>query len=221
MKKKTTKIIAFSGILVVLIGFIIFFSVNNESKTNNVAASENKTSETSEKESASEEESLVYLGKSQAENEIILLFDYSCPYCHKWISEVFPKVESELIQSGKAKFRTQSMVYLNELSLKFAKMDQNIKVYQPDKYYSFFFDVMSNETYFNLTGDTVNDYVSDLQTKYNLQDNVINEAPKLDVINLTRKYTKKYNVESVPTVIVNGKVVEDPFNYSEIRSDLK
>ena len=66
----------------------------------------------------------------------------------------------------------------------------------------------------------IDQLINDSLKKYGFQKDKILKEPKMDVINLTRKYTRKYEIDSVPTVIVNGKKLNDPFNVDEIRSNL-
>ncbi len=193
-------------IFVLIFGIIILSSIAVV-KLNDKAVATNKKETNAE--------TIVYLGKEKAKNEILFVFDYSCPYCHQWISEKFPDIYDKFIKTGIAKFRSQSMVYLNENSFKLSKIDQNIKVFYPEKYFEFFLKVMNGDHKIN-----IDQLINDSLKKYGFQKDKILKEPKMDVINLTRKYTRKYEIDSVPTVIVNGKKLNDPFNVDEIRSNL-
>jgi protein-disulfide isomerase len=159
----------------------------------------------------------IYFGKKDSDNEILFLFDYSCPYCHDWVNDIFPAVKEKWLQSGKAKFSAQSMVYLNETSLKVSKIDQNIKEHYPEKYYDWFFSVMQNQNDQTDLEDNVNEQIA----KYSIDENVVSSKPNVNVLSVTRSYTKTYKVEYVPTLIINGRKVEDPFDLKEIEGLLK
>lgn len=209
---KTTKKKLIFSIFVFLIPVIIGFIVLN------FIISNNDRTEASIKEG--NEETFVYLGKENAKNEILFIFDYSCPYCHQWMKDIYPDIEKEFIETGKAKFRTQSMVYLNEVSLKLSKVDQNLKVHQPDQYYHVFFEIMDNQNFFDIPEDEIDKYISDLAKTYHLKENMLKKDPTIDVINLTSQYTKQYQLEGVPTIIVNGKVINNSFDINEIKAEL-
>lgn len=49
---------------------------------------------------------------------------------------------------------------------------------------------------------------------------MLKKDPTIDVINLTRQYTKQYQLEGVPTIIVNGKVINNSFDINEIKAEL-
>lgn len=176
------------------------------------------TGETTSKTAAfGEEEAIVYLGNENAENEVLLAFDYSCPHCHRWIKEVFPELEP-LIEKGTVKLRTQSMVYLNENSLRLSKLDQNLKKNQPNEYFNLFFKLMDDENIDNWGTDT---YIEELVEEFHLNSEKLLSEPNIDVINITRAYTKNLEIEYVPTIFVNEKKVEDPFSIKEIVSNFK
>jgi len=156
----------------------------------------------------------IYYGEKNAENEILFVFDYSCPACHEWIISIFPEIKNSFIDPGVAKFRTQSMVYLNDDSLKFSNFDQNLKRKYPKQYFEILFDL--------LTYDPANGIEHNLLeaiNKYDLSDELLNK-PTFDSLNITRKYTRNLNVEVVPTIYVNGNKIDDPFNLKEIKRNL-
>lgn len=204
-------ILCLTVIMVLLVSVIVINIVSG--RTEESSPSQNNAAKLNK----SDNEPLLFLGDTNAENEIIFVFDYSCPYCRDWIIEVFPEIEKNWIETSKAKFRTQSMVFLNETSLILSKFDYNIKEHYPDKYFDWFFDVIKNQEHFlPLDEHSIFDFVNTP-----LDENKINQEPRQDVINLTRIYTRTYDISVVPTVIVNGIKVENPFDINEIEKLLK
>ena len=57
----------------------------------------------------------VKIGDATAENSFVLAFDYSCPWCHKWMEEVLPILQEKYLDSGKAYYVGQPIIfYLNK-----------------------------------------------------------------------------------------------------------
>src|SRR5699024_531117 len=81
-----------------------------------------------------ENQTLIYQGDQNADNEMLFLFDYACHWCSVWINDIYPIIKSDYIDQEELKFRTQAMVYVNESSLQFANLDQNIKKYAESDY---------------------------------------------------------------------------------------
>ena len=207
MKKKGLLITAILLFIVLLVSFVTVQSVQNR----NAESSDISTDPIGDK------DLLVYLGEENAANEILLVFDYSCPHCHRWIHEIFPAVK-EWIEEGNVKFRTQSMVYLNQNSLELSKLDQNIKRYYPEQYFDVFFTLIEDVDDPNWATDH---YIKEIINKNQLDNERVLVDPVLDVINVTRKYTRELDIESVPTIFVNGKKVQESFSIDEIQSYLK
>lgn len=166
-----------------------------------------------------EGEKKVYLGDEHAEKEVLLVFDYSCPYCTQWAEEILPTIEEDYIQSNKVKFRMQSMSLLNENSLRLSKFDQNLKEYYPKKYYDITLAIFKDAP--KSKDESSNDYgsityIEDLVKKYNLDESKMLNEPSIDVLSITRQYTKALNVEAVPSVFIDGVFVNNPFDMNEI-----
>ena len=156
----------------------------------------------------------LYMGDKKAKNEIFLAFDYSCPHCHRWIKELFPTIK-KWTKEGKVKFRTQSMVFLDENSLSLAKFDQNVKRNYPDLYYDIFQSLISDS---NQTSGGVRLSIEQTIVTYNLdREKVISES-KVDPNIISKKYTEALHINSVPLVVVNGHKIDSPFSIEEIKS---
>lgn len=203
MKKKPLIIIG-SIFAFVVIGAAILLGISTTSveKFNTTPIDDQKT---------------VYLGEESAKNEIFLAFDYSCPACKNWMGEVLPELEEKYIETGKAKFRMQSMVYLNDASLRLSQFDQNLIRYNKDSYYEIARRIMSDAQSQNEAWGT-EQYIKDIISEYDLEQETMLQDNEMDPINVTRKYTRGLGIESVPSVFVNGVKVESPFNVKEIES---
>lgn len=160
-----------------------------------------------------EGETLVFLGGGNAKNEILFLFDYSCPWCTVWVEEVLPSLKKH-IDAGHTKFRTQSLGLLDSTSSKLTEVDQNLKVHYANEYHAFFKDLIKDSSEIDITDA----YLEELANDHGLDIDVLLGNTDLNMQLLTKEYVEGFNVESVPTVIVNGKKIEDPFNIKSIES---
>lgn len=203
-KTSKNRLFIISGLVVVALVIFLIFQLNKDPKVDEASNSETVFNDG---------ETVVYLGETNAQNEVLFAFDYSCPWCTTWIDEVFPEIES-YIDEGEVKFRTQSLGLLNPLSLKLAEVDQNLKVHYADDYFDVFHELIMDSTEIEITDD----YLEELASKYDLDNKVLLESTKLNMTNLTNQYVKEFNIESVPSIIVNGERVEDPFDLEEIEA---
>ncbi|WP_440895127.1 thioredoxin domain-containing protein [Amphibacillus sp. Q70] len=162
---------------------------------------------------------LVYLGDEEADNELLFLFDYACPWCTIWIDEIFPEIEANYIDTGELKFRTQAMVYVNDASLQLANFDQNVKQHAEDQYHQIFSHIVADA---NIEQDEQSNwgtetYLDELIESYQLDEAMMKEEPEIDSTHLSDVYTDELGVETVPAIYINGFKVEDPFDIDEIQ----
>lgn len=207
-KKKTIILIALS---IILLSFLIYYFINQHTS---------KSDNTQYDTSFYDNESIVYLGEETSVNEVLFIFDYSCIWCSRWLNEIFPTIE-QFIHEGKVKFRTQSMVFINNASLELSKLDQNIKMRYPDKYFEILLEITADGFEEDLEQLLDANYIEELIANHQLDSDIALAEPILDVSNLTKRYANKFDIESVPTIIVNGRKVKDPFSLEEIESLFK
>ena len=183
-------------LLVVIAAVAVYFFIEKGSSNSEEPSTDLKVSI-----EETEEETLIYLGDGEAENEMIFLFDYSCPYCYEWMNEVFPIVYEKWIETGEMKFRTQSLVLLSELSLQLSKVDQNIRDHYPKLYFDLF---LANDDI-----HAIDDWLEDIM---DFDATLLEQDLDVDPLSVTRKYVRNFEVEYVPTVVINGEKIEDSFS---------
>jgi len=66
-------------------------------------------------------ESVPRLGSDDAKVTVIEFADYQCPYCAQWHFDIFSKLKSEYIDTGKIKFAFWDFAFLGEESFKAAE----------------------------------------------------------------------------------------------------
>lgn len=203
-KTSKNRLFIILGLVVVALIIFLVFQFNKDPNSD-----ESNNSETA----VNEEETIVYLGEEDAVNDVLFTFDYSCPWCSVWIEDVFPDIE-KYIESDNTNFRTQSLGLLNPTSLKLAEIDQNVKVHYPDDYYEVFQELIMDSTEIEITDE----YLEELASKHDLDSAVLFGKTDLDMTSITNEYLEAYNIESVPTVIVNEEKLEDPFDIEAIEA---
>ena len=156
----------------------------------------------------------VKIGEENAENSFVLAFDYSCPWCHKWMDEMLPVLQEKYIDTGKANYVRQPLVLLDQRSLLLSHVDYYLEKNQPEKLYDFQLR-MAKEANNERWG--TEEYVQETLKDYGIEMSMEElEENNPDPISLSRHYTKNLGVEFVPTLYVNGIKVYNAFNSEEI-----
>ncbi|WP_100488739.1 DsbA family protein [Sporolactobacillus pectinivorans] len=164
-------------------------------------------------------------GKKQAKNIIIEFGDYRCPWCYKFQNEVYPSIQKNLLDTGKAKFYYINYTVLGPNSYKAANAAYYVSKKYPKSFFAF------HDALFHAQQNENKNWVTDTLL-IRLAKKVI---PKLDIrqfksIIKTNKYMRnveslennaeKIGVRGTPTLLVNDKNV-NPFNYEAIKKELK
>lgn len=144
-------------------------------------------------------------GSSDAKVTIIEFADFKCPFCKQWHQEIYPKLKSEYIDTGKVRFAFWDFAFLGEESFKAAEaamcaMDQ-------DKFWEY------HDVLFNAQGLETESSFSDASLKQFAQNIGLNQSSfnecfdarinKPIVEDLTNQGAN-YGVNSTPTVFING-----------------
>ena len=67
----------------------------------------------------------------------MLAFDYSCPWCHKWMMRSVARDRESYIDNGQANYVGQPLVMLDQTSLQLSHVDYYIEKNKPEKLYDF------------------------------------------------------------------------------------
>ena len=160
----------------------------------------------------------VKLGNADAKNSIVLAFDYSCPWCHKWMGEVLPVIQEKYLDTGKANYVGQPLVLLTQSSLLLSHVDYYMEKNKPDQLYDIQLRMVKESPNKNWGTE---EYVQNLLKEYGVNISIEElEKNNPDPISLTRNYTKNLGVQAVPTLYINGIKVYDAFNLEEIEKIL-
>ena len=165
-----------------------------------------------------EVENKVKLGNENAENTIVLAFDYSCPWCHKWMDEVLPVIQKKYLDTGKANYIGHPLVLLNQSSLLLSHLDYYMEKNQPEKLYEIQIRMVKEAKNENWGTE---EYVQALLREYGINIGIEElEKHNPDPISLTRNYTKDFGVGAVPTLYINGMKLYNAFDLEEIEKVL-
>lgn len=166
------------------------------------------------------------MGETDAPVSIVEFGDYKCPSCKAWGETVFPQLEKEFIQTGKATFSYINVLFHGEESTLAALASESVYKQDPDSFWAFHNAVFAQQPE---TQQHDNQWV----TPEKLVEIAKETAPEIDLKQLEEDIktegtieevkkdvdlVKEFNVEVTPTIIINGVVVEDPFDYDAIVS---
>ncbi len=162
----------------------------------------------------------VTLGKADAPNVIIEYFSLTCPHCARFEAEVFPKVKSDLLDTGKAKMILRDFP-LDDVALAAAMVAHC----SGDKYPAFVDAFFKTQASWGMAKDPL----AAIKTIALLGgmggssvDACLANNDMIQQINARKNdATKTYKVDATPTFVVDGQVVAGEQSFDQIVALLK
>ncbi len=144
----------------------------------------------------------------------VVLIEYAapvCPHCAHFSQTVFPQLKKTYIDTGKVRYVLR-IFPITQLDGAVAGM---AKCVPPKKYFDFIDLAFAKQSIWDPDGNNVPDVHAGLVElgklgglKPDQVDRCMKDEKELDHVNrLAQEGEKKYNVNSVPTLVVNGTVV--------------
>jgi protein-disulfide isomerase len=165
------------------------------------------------------------MGSPDAGISIVEFGDYKCPSCKAWGEQVFPQLKKDYIDTGKAKFSYINALFHGEESKLGALAAESVFAQDKDAYWKFhkqLFDTQPRENHDApwITADVLfniaKSYAPQVDAK-KVEDDIKKQLT-MPQVNIDEKLIQTYNIQQTPSLIINGVMVKNPFNYNEITS---
>jgi len=164
------------------------------------------------------------LGNADAPVTVIEFGDFKCPSCKVWGDTVFQQLVTDYLDKGDVKFSFINVLFHGEESELASLAAESIYKQNPERYWEF------HKQLFAAQPETEQDTVWVTEDKMN---EIAGATPDIDVAKFkediksqsvsdeVKKDTdivEEYNVQFTPSIMVNGTMLEDPFDYEKIKS---
>ncbi|MBE1444926.1 DsbA family protein [Paenibacillus sp. OAS669] len=173
-------------------------------------------------------ETMPTLGNPDAPVKIVELGDYKCPSCQVFSQKVEPLLKKDFIDTGIASlhFMNYTIISPEADSMTSAMAGQAIFHQNNDAYWKYYDAIYKNQ------GDekkiwATTDFITNLARQEKLP--IDYDKLKQDIENKTYKkevdahnaFARSNQVYSTPTLFINGKKFEDPFDYNKLKAAIE
>ena len=161
------------------------------------------------------------LGKADAPVTVIEYASLDCPHCAEFDTTVLPGVKKDFIDTGKVKLVLRDFP-LSELAVKAAAI---ARCAPEDRYFAFM-DVLFQQQESWVTAKDPVAALSQLARLGGMSQAQVDECVKnqkiADAILAERiDGAKQFDIQGTPTLVVNGKKVDNPRTYADFEATLK
>ncbi|MCJ8007660.1 DsbA family protein [Lederbergia wuyishanensis] len=211
------KIVLFTVVIfAIIVALVLVF--NNKGKN-----------ESQEKVSLKNLENQPTMGNEDAPVTIVEFGDYKCPSCKAWGERVFPQLQKDYIDTGKAKLTYINVLFHGNESVLAALASESVFKQDPENFWAFhkgIYDAQpSNQNHDDVWVTT--DMLVEIAKAYapNINFNEfkkdIEEKGMFDQVMIDDKLVKDVNVKYTPTLVINGVMLDDPFDYEAIAAQIE
>lgn len=164
------------------------------------------------------------LGKTNAPVQVVEFGDFKCPACKSWGETIYPQLVKDYIETGKVKFSFINVLFHGKESELGSLAGEAVYKQNPERYWEFnkaLFREQPNDNHDGLwiTNEKINEVaatIPDLDVK-KLQEDIKSQSV-MEEVNKDSELVQEFEVESTPSIMINGTMLEDPFDYEKIKS---
>jgi len=166
------------------------------------------------------------LGKADAKVSIVEFGDYKCPACKAWGEQILPRLTKDYVDTGRVKFSYRNVTFHGEESVLASIAAEAVFAQDPQAYWIFHKEVFKAQPPQQSHDDAwitpekllgiAKSYIPQIDLE-KLEEDMINQTTLLQV-NQDISLGEEFNVQNTPSIIVNGTMVADPFNYDSLVS---
>ena len=163
------------------------------------------------------------IGEADAPVTVVEFGDYKCPSCKAWGERVFPELVKDYIDTGKVKFSYINVLFHGEESELASLAAESVFKNSPNAYWDFHKELFKEQPSQNhdalwITPEKIIEVGSnfpniDLQ-KLKMD---IEQQSVIEEVNKDAELVKEFSIQQTPTIMVNGTMLEDPFDYEKIK----
>ncbi len=167
------------------------------------------------------------LGEANAPVTVVEFGDFKCPSCKAWGETIFPRLVSEYVDTGKVKFSYINVLFHGEESKLGSIAAESVLKNSPDAYWDFHKGLFKEQPSQNHDALWINQEkilevasgvpgidVDKLKTD-------IEQQSDLEAVNKDTELVEEFKVQQTPTIIINGIMLEDPFDYEKIKTHIE
>lgn len=163
------------------------------------------------------------LGDPDAPVTVVEFGDFKCPACKAWSQNFYPQLVKDYVETGKVKFAYINVLFHGEESKLGSLAAESVFKQNPESFWIFnkeMFKAQPTENHDGLwiTNEKILEIASSIPNiDVEKLENDINNKTEIEEVNKDSQLVEEFKVELTPSIMINGTMVEDPFDYERIK----
>jgi protein-disulfide isomerase len=166
------------------------------------------------------------LGDPNAPVSVVEFGDYKCPACKEWSEFIFPQFKKDFIDTGKVTFSYVNVLFHGDESILGSLAGEAVWNQDRDAFWDFSKALYKEQPERQSHDDHWITVEKIMEVAQNSVPHIDLQQLEQDINNLTYqedvmvddKLVEEFKVELTPSIVINGVMVEDPFDYENIKT---
>ncbi|MHA6251692.1 DsbA family protein [Oceanobacillus sp. CAU 1775] len=167
------------------------------------------------------------LGVGNAPVTVVEFGDFKCPGCKAWGDSIFLQLVNDYVHTDKVKFSYINVLFHGEESELASLAAETVYKQNPDAYWKFhitLFDEQPSDDHHSewVTMDKITeiaDGIPEIDTEELIVE--IENKSEMNEVDKDAELVNEFGVQLTPTIMVNETMIEDPFDYEEIKEAIE
>lgn len=165
------------------------------------------------------------LGDSDAKVSVVEFGDYKCPSCKQWGEKIYPQLKADYLDKEDVSFSYINVLFHGQESILASLASESVYEQDPESFWKFhkaLYDAqpasqqhdnawVTVEKLKEIAGETTS--VDLAQLEQDLGEN----STVLEKVSTDDGLVKENGVQFTPSIMINGVMLEDPFDYEQIQ----
>jgi protein-disulfide isomerase len=165
------------------------------------------------------------LGDLDAPVSVVEFGDYKCPACREWNESIFPLLKKDFIDTGKISFSYINVLFHGDESFLGSLAGESIWKQDQEAFWDFnkalYQEQPPRQSHddFWITVEKIMEVAQNSAPNIDLsllEENITNLTYQ-DAVLLDDQLVDQFQVKQTPSIIINGIMVENPFDYDKIK----
>lgn len=164
------------------------------------------------------------LGESDAPVTVVEFGDFKCPSCKAWGEMIYPQLVEDFVNTGEVEFAYINVFFHGNESILGALAAESVLEHSPEAYWDFHKALFAAQPVVDhdaawITPEKVLEVASALPAidQSQLQGD-IEQVAQQEALETDEALVEEAGVSQTPTIVINGKTLEDPFDYDAIKA---
>lgn len=165
------------------------------------------------------------LGKPDAKVSIVEFGDYKCPSCKQWGETIYPQLKADYLDKEDVSFSYINVLFHGQESILASLASESVYEQDPESFWKFhkaLYDAqpasqqhdnawVTVEKLKEIAGETTSVDLDQLEQDLGENSTVLEKVSTDDSL------VKENGVQFTPSIMINGVMLEDPFDYEQIQ----